>query len=400
MNTTGKVLLAGGAVVAVAVCANFVSEQDASKFHNGIYEPPEEKTYIADIISSAVTMATRSHQKTAPSPYRRDVHAKAHGCLKATFTVPELADPKLRYGVFKEPREYQAWIRYSSGDTMPQPDSVRDARGMAIKLMNIDQPTLLTDPQDAGSQDFVMINNDVFFIPTVKEYKTFMQTQAQGDKFGYFFDNFNWNIFKWHFRQLYLGAGTLKAAPDSLLTEQYFSLSAYRLGPEQFMKYSAKACDTNTAVEVDDDNPNFLRQELVKNVGNNEACFDFMVQLQDPTKNMPVEDTTVRWSESDSPFINVARITIPQQEFSTEVQNSFCENLSFTPWHGTQDIEPVGGINRLRKAVYDGVSRFRHGKNKVEKQEPKGWCLSLNGEACPAESNETVTTSALSEAAD
>lgn len=389
MNNVLKVVVIGGGVVAVAAGMNFFSEKKASQYHNGIYEPPEEKTYIADIISSAVAMSTRSHQLTAPSPYRRDVHAKAHGCVKATFTVPELAQPNLRHGVFKEPREYQAWIRYSSGDTMPQPDSVRDARGMAIKLMNIEQPTLLKDQQNAGSQDFVMINNDVFFIPTVKEYKTFMQTQAQGDKFGYFFDNFNWNIFKWHFRQLYLGASTLKAAPDSLLTQQYYSLSAYRLGPEQFIKYSAKACDTNTAVEVDDDKPNFLRTELVDNLGKNEACFDFMVQLQDPTKNMPVEDTTVRWKESDSPFVKVARVTIPKQSFNTEAQNNFCENLSFTPWHGTQALEPVGGINRLRKAVYDGVSRFRHGKNKVEKQEPKGWCLALDGKSCP-ESSEQI----------
>lgn len=389
MNTALKILLAGGGVVAVAASLNFFSEEEASEFHNGIYEPPEEKTYIADIISSAVTMSTRSHKLTAPAPYRRDVHAKAHGCVKATFSVPELNQPNLRYGVFKEPREYQAWIRYSSGDTMPQPDSVRDARGMAIKLMNIDSPTLLKDKQNAGSQDFVMINNDVFFIPTVKEYKTFMQTQAQGDKFGYFFDNFNWNIFKWHYRQLYLGASTLKAAPDSLLTERYYSLSAYRLGPEQFMKYSAKACDSNTSIKVDDDKPNFLRTELSENLSSNAACFDFMVQLQNPSKNMPVEDTTVRWKESDSPFVKVARITIPKQQFDTPEQNAFCENLSFTPWHGTQDLEPVGGINRLRKAVYDGVSRFRHGKNNVEKQEPQGWCLSLDGKPCPT-NNEGV----------
>lgn len=391
MNNKKKILLTGAALFAGAVVYNFVSEEDASKFHNGIYEPPEEKTYIADIISSAIAMVTHSQQKLAPAPYRRDVHSKAHGCLKATFSVPELANPKLRHGVFKQPRDYQAWIRFSSGDTMPQPDSVRDARGMAIKLMNIDQPTLLTDPQDAGSQDFVMINNDVFFIPTVKEYKTFMQSQAQGSKFGYFFDNFNWNFFKWHFRQFYLGASTLKAAPDSLLTEQYFSLSAYRLGPEQFMKFSAKACDTNTPVSVDEDKPNFLRTELVEQLGAGDACFDFMVQVQDPMKNMPVEDTTVRWTEDDSPFVKVAKVTIPKQSFDTQAQNQFCENLSFTPWHGTQDIEPVGGINRLRKAVYDGVSRFRHGKNKVDKQEPKGWCLELNGEQCEVEATDTTS---------
>lgn len=45
--------------------------------------------------------------------------------------------------------------------------------------------------------------------------------------------------------------------------------------------------------------------------------------------------------------------------------------MSFTPWHGVKDIEPVGRINRLRKAVYDSVSRYRHGKNGVKKKNHK-----------------------------
>ena len=364
------------------------SESSNGKLNNGIYEPPEEKTYIANIISSAVDMVNNAHKDakqsaTGKTPYHRDVHAKAHGCLKATFSVPELEQANLRYGIFKQAGDYQAWIRYSSGDTRPQADSVKDARGMAIKVMGAPGKKLLKDQEDAGTQDFVMINNDVFFIPTVKEYMEFMQYQAQGSKFGYFFNNFNWNIFTWHFRQLYLGASTLKNPPNSLLQEQYHSLSAYRLGPNQFMKYSAKACDSNKAMPVDEDKPSFLRTELIDNLKTNSACFDFMLQLQNPMKNMPVEDTTIKWSEDDSPFITVARINIEPQAFSSPEQNAFCENLSFTPWHATKDIEPVGGINRLRKAVYDGISRYRHGKNGVKKEEPQGWCLQLNGEACP-----------------
>lgn len=391
VNLVKKRKKTSSAILLLLLLSFYLKGQD-NKLNNGIYEPPEEKTYIANIISSAVSMVDLSHKKALAAEataeqdksvtYHRDVHAKAHGCLKATFSVEKNLSANLRYGVFKEPKDYQAWIRYSSGDTQFQADSKRDARGMAIKLMNIDQPTLLIDPQDTGSQDFVMINNDVFFIPTVKQYMEFMQYQAVGDKFGYFFNNFSWNLLSWHFRQFYLGASTLKSAPKSLLTEQYHSLSAYRLGPNQFMKYSAKACSSNKADKVDRDKPNFLRTELEKNLGQNSACFDFLVQLQNPSKNMPVEDTTVKWQEEDSPFIKVATVTIEPQAFNSPEQNAFCENLSFTPWHGTKDIEPVGGINRLRKAVYDGISRYRHGKNGIVKQEPKGWCLQLNGEAC------------------
>ncbi|WP_105188911.1 catalase family protein [Pseudoalteromonas sp. T1lg48] len=372
-----------GLLALVAVL--FVINQDKKQSSLGIVIPADEQTHIADIISSAVQMVDRSQAATAPSPYRRDVHAKAHGCVKATFSVPALSDARLRHGIFAEPSQYQAWVRFSSGDTRPQADGVKDARGMAIKVMGVDGKKLLPLEQDAQTQDFVMINSDVFFIKDVAEYAKFMQYQAQGSKFGYFFNDFNWNIFKWHLRSLYLGAKTLKPAPDSLLTEQYHSLSAYRLGAEQFMKYSAKACSSNTAVAVSHDNANFLRQELSANLSQTGACFDFMVQLQNPDKYMPVEDTTVKWQPEDSPFIKVARIEIPEQQFDTQEQNQFCENLSFTPWHAVKELEPVGGINRLRKAVYNGVSRYRHDKNGQPMLEPSGWCLKLDGSECSVE---------------
>ncbi|WP_462160159.1 catalase family protein [Pseudoalteromonas sp. GB56] len=148
------------------------------------------------------------------------------------------------------------------------------------------------------------------------------------------------------------------------------------------MKYSAKACASNTASAVNRDKPNFLRQELSKNLSQTSACFDFMVQLQNTDKYMPVEDTTVKWRSEDSPFIKVARIEIPEQHFDTQEQNQFCENLSFTPWHAVEALEPVGGINRLRKAVYNGISRYRHDKNGQPMVEPRGWCLKLDGSEC------------------
>ena len=64
-----------------------------------------------------------------------------------------------------------------------------------------------------------------------------------------------------------------------------------------------------------------------------DACFTFLVQLQDPTKNMPIEDATIEWDEHDSPYFPVATLRIPAQEFSTDAQNRFCEALQFAPWH-------------------------------------------------------------------
>jgi hypothetical protein len=168
-----------------------------------------------------------------------------------------------------------------------------------------------------------------------------------------------------------LAKETLKPAPDSLLNTQFYSVSAYKLGPQENVKYSARPCKESPAADVNRSNPNFLRQEMVKRLSAGSACFDFMVQLQVPGRDMPVEDTTVEWSEEDSSFIPVARLDIPSQQFETN--NDLCEGLAFNPWHSLPEHRPIGVMNRIRKAVYLEVSRYRRQSNGVPLCEPKDW---------------------------
>jgi hypothetical protein len=96
-----------------------------------------------------------------------------------------------------------------------------------------------------------------------------------------------------------------------------------------------------------------------------------MVQRQgkDPA-SMPVEDATVTWDETASPFIPIAKLTIPSQSFDSPAQKTFCENLSFTPWHATTPHRPLGRINRTRRVVYEATSKARHDLNGVQRVEP------------------------------
>lgn len=77
------------------------------------------------------------------------------------------------------------------------------------------------------------------------------------------------------------------------------------------------------------------------------------------------------WKEAQAPFYQVATLRIPRQVFDTLAQNEFCENLSFTPWHALPEHKPLGVTNRLRKVIYDRVSRVRHEMNSVSRQEPQ-----------------------------
>lgn len=334
--------------------------------------PADEDVHTAQIIASGVRMVNATRVEAKDGLYRRDAHAKAHGCALGTFTV-KAAEKRLQEGVFAASKTYKAWVRFSSGSTTPQSDWKPDARGMAIKLMGVPGKKLLEGEEEAQTHDFVMLNNSAFFIRDVKEYASLTQFQGEGSQFGYFFAG---SPAEWHLREFRIGLGILKWPPSNLLSTQFHSMTAYRFGTRNNVKYSAKpvACSgqasiPNGGVPWDKDGLRLLLQDELK--AGPAACFDFMVQLQAPDKNMPVEDTTVLWSEKDSPFVAVARLELPKQDIQPARDSGFCENLSFTPWHALPEHRPIGGLNRVRKAVYQGIARYRRCMNGKFFGEPK-----------------------------
>ena len=353
---------------------------------------PGEMYYVPSIIASARKLVDDVQKESGPT-YRRDAHAKAHGCLVARFAVRDDLPEELRTGVFVPGREYRAWIRFSNGNAELRPDHTKDARGMAIKLMGVGGEKLLPSPPGGPpleTQDFLMINHPVFFNRNVEEYEGFIRYQADGSQFGYFLSDAN--PADWQIRELIIGGQVLGRISSPLYT-QYHSMTAYAMGVDtssgespppyrRAMKYSAKSCTPKKRVSVDTGDPDYLRKALAEHLASDDACFEFLAQLQDPSKNMPIEDPTVEWKTSDSPFRKLATITIPKQTFDTQARNEFCEDLSFTPWHGHVDHRPLGGLNRIRKAVYEEITVYRHARNDKPFTEPRGWCLQLDGQDC------------------
>jgi hypothetical protein len=133
-------VLALAAVVARAVRDPWPAEQ-------GVSVSPDEGAYVSRIVASAVAMIDAAHEEAAGRPFTRDVHSKAHGCVRATLEVGEL-EPRLRHGLFARAGTYEAWVRFSSGDTRVQSDLVRDARGFALKVMGVPGEKLL--PAERG----------------------------------------------------------------------------------------------------------------------------------------------------------------------------------------------------------------------------------------------------------
>ena len=326
--------------------------------------------------------ATRAGFQKLIEDYRtgyvaRGAHAKAHACLRAYFDVQEDIRSDYRYGVFSQPgKRYKSWVRFSNGhyDLKTSNDYKNDARGMALKLMEINGQPLEQNEPGSATQDFLMANTPVFFVRNMPDYNYFV-ANPENLKTFFFPDR---NPFNWRIKEIFAGKRVLSAPPASLLDPTYYSITPYKLGPHN-IKFSARPCDKRPDRELIIDETtgaDFLREQLQKELSGAGACFIFQVQEQRADKGwMSLDDATREWSEEDAPFIPLARITIPQQDFTGAEQAQFCENLSFAPWHSLPEHRPLGQLNRLRRHAYPASSGYRHEQNQAPIPDAAAyWC--------------------------
>lgn len=318
--------------------------------------PPEEAAATAAVVER---LATNVREDAKTGPALRDAHPKAHGCVRAEFRVLDGLPVRLRVGLFAEPRAYEAYIRFSNGSPKLQADSAADVRGMAIKVMGV-------AASPSTTQDFVMINGAAFFVKTAADYVAFTTADPQ---WRFFVPS--WNPFRIRLREFLNVRAILGRHPANPLAASYWSAVPYLFGETAF-KYSARPRGAPSRFAATA-SPDFLRENLERHLAAEPAAFAFLAQLRTSPETMPIEDSTIEWRESDSPFLTVAEITIPPQDLNAPGQRALCENLSFTPWHGLAAHRPLGGINRVRRTAYDTISRLRHALNDAPHKEPSGF---------------------------
>ncbi len=318
--------------------------------------PPEEAAATATILA---TLAATVREGAKTGAAQRDAHPKAHGCVKAEFRVLDDLPPALRIGLFAAPAMYQAYIRFSNGSPKRQPDHVADVRGMAVKVMGV-------AASPSTTQDFVMINGPAFFVRSALDYVAFTGADPQ---WRFFFPGLN--PFHFRLREFLNVRAMLSERVSDPLDIRYWSAVPFLFGETAF-KYSARPVDEPDPREAIA-SPDALRENLARRLATEGAAFDLLAQLRTRPDVMSIEDSTIEWRERDSPFVPVARITIAPQRFDSPDQLAFCENLSFTPWHGLPAHRPLGGINRVRRIIYEAISELRHALNEAPRQEPQGW---------------------------
>ena len=320
-------------------------------FGDLLYKGTKEKEHkwamtIADSINKRLKKATLTqggpNNHVLPErdgTMKRDAHPKDHGCVQAEFKINPDLSPALAKGIFQPGASYQAWIRFSNGSgNFSTHDKKGDARGMAIKLMDIGQnrKTLLAMDKDAATQDFIMINHNAFFMDSPDSYNSLIKTLTRKEKLeakrGLTFKQKIVNKAKIQKEALQSAAiltaegGIVNATLiqrkkiNNPLNPTYFSMTAYALGAgedRKAIKFSAKPCAGQKFKRTTGNTgPDFLRAELTNALSAQPACFKFRIQKRPHipfggvlNKVWSVENSKLPWFEKFSKFKEVATIT-------------------------------------------------------------------------------------------
>ena len=312
----------------------------------------------------------------------RDAHAKSHGILGGELTVyPDLPD-ELRHGLFATPATYPVIARLSTTAGAIRSDQIRGVHGLGIKVLGVHGPRALPD-DTATTQDFVLVTHREFPFADVHAYYVKGMPLA-------------WLLARLPDPALKVITDSLAAAgrvlpmvglslpmalavftpPNTHILGDIFYSSA----PLRYGDYVAKLCVAPLSKSVTSlqgrpvsraAGGNAYRDEVVEFFRDNTAEYELRVQLCTDIATMPIEDASVEWPESASPYVGVAKITYPVQDaYSPERQVFGDDVLSFNSWRALAAHRPMGSINRLKQQVYEASSNFRHEKNDVPRLEP------------------------------
>jgi len=310
----------------------------------------------------------------------RAVHAKAHGLLEGRLLIDRDLPPELAQGMFATPGEHKVIMRLSTnaGDILP--DAISLPRGLALKVLDVPGERLLG--AEGTTQDFVMVNGNVFPARTAKQFHGNLKLLAattdvlEGAKVVLSTALRGVNTALEAVGLESQAVQALGGAPNvDPLGETYYSITAFRYG-DYIAKFSlapvAPTLRALTGVEIDAGNrPNAIREAVQQEMGVIDGVWEFRVQLCRDLDKQPIEDATVAWDEADTPFQRVGVVMAPHQDsWAKERVQAVDEAMRFSVWTGLEAHRPLGNINRARRDAYRYSSDFRARFNRCPIHEP------------------------------
>ena len=320
----------------------------------------------------------------------RASHAKAHGLARGELTVLPDLPAELRQGLFAAPRSYSAIVRLAHvpGELLDD-RKVSTPRGLALKVLGVEGEML---PGNAGqTQDWVLDTGEIF---NAADAKTFLGEITMTEASTPMPEGVKSVV------------STISAATNAMLnavggnsanldffghpklhplTETYYSQAPLRYG-DYIAKLRVRPTSSHLEQEqaLDLEDANGLRTAVTRDLRTAPATFAVEVQLCTDLDKMPVENAHTLWSQDDSPFRQVATLTLPVQDAWSDRSEIEEAHLSFAPGHSLAAHRPLGSIMRARMRAYSVMSQTRAVENGLTIIEPEAAALGAAASPLPS----------------
>jgi len=337
---------------------------------------PDEQATIDGIIQG-MTQQSQTVEKREHHAVRAS-HAKSSACVTGELTIPEGLPPELAQGLFAKPGTHKVAVRFAQGPGETLGDRVSTHRGMSIKVFGV--PGEKLPGHGVDTQDFVLATGTTFPSGTAAGFlrdgtvigKSTGMPEAVKSAVSSTARNLN--------RVLH-AFGTESAMADFFghpyshpLADSYFSQAPVRFGDYVAKLGAVPATDAQRALsewrlDPHQDEDGF-RHATVAFFREQDVVFELKAQLWADAERQPIEDASVDWPVSVSPYRMVATVRLPRQDaYSLERVRYFDEVMAFRPAHSLAAHRPLGSIMRARLQVYRALSAFRHRENGVAEED-------------------------------
>jgi hypothetical protein len=281
------------------------------------------------------TLAAMHAAKSARYGAGRLLHRKPVLAAQAAFEVLADLPAQARYGLFATPGRYPAVVRLSNGSFDVQANAMGDIRGFAVKVQAVAGPSSLGGAAD--HQDFLFINHESFAVRTSGEFVEVAAAAAKGRGTLLLRLLRNYGLRGALARMKTLSA-TLTKPFAGFASEKFNTVLPIAVGP-----YAARVGLTppppGRPARKD------FEQDMRDRLAAGPLAYDVALQFFVDEAATPIENPTVAWPESQSPFVTVARLTLTGADADVE-------GMRFDPWGGLADHRPLGEIMRARKSAY------------------------------------------------
>ncbi len=303
----------------------------------------EAERFAAYAQQFAAIQARKSKKYGTGRALHRKQLSAARGRLEVLSALPDFA----RQGLFAKPATLDVWVRLSNGGLDRAPDRRPDIRGFAIRVFGVQGESALGDGA-AKSQDFTLINQEVFGFSKSDEFVDFVAAAANG----------NAALLKYllqHYGVLGGPARLLKMlkimgkpfggfATEPLYSAVPMACGAYAVRVRLLPAAGNGAATPGASADWGADFAQRLERQDLQ--------WDLQLQPFVSEALTPIEDASVNWP---SPYSTVARLTLPRQDSTSSEAMQLLGQVEasvFDPWQALAAHRPLGDVQRARKVVY------------------------------------------------